>query len=52
MLLSITRQWLETYELQMDYWQLQDTRALLTNMRCLAHKALMQNKSLIIWISL
>jgi hypothetical protein len=52
MLLRITRHWLETDELQMDNWQLQDTRTLLTNMQCLAHKAIMQNKSLIIWISL
>lgn len=52
LLLRITRQWLETDELQMDDWQLQDTRAMLTNMQVLAHKAITQNQSLIIWISL
>jgi len=52
LLLRITRHWLETDELKMDDWQLQDTRALLTSMQCFANKAITQNQSLIIWISL
>lgn len=51
-LLRVTRQWLETDELKMDAWQLQDTRARLTEMQSLAQQAVAQNKDLILWISL
>ena len=51
-LLQVTRQWLETDELLMDNWQLQETRTVLTSLQCVAQKALAQNRSLIICISM